>query len=111
MRPNAANGCWRGGKMRVEWFPEAEQDLAEIVEYIFQHNPSAALQIEDSILSAAQNLSSTPYMGRPGYSFGSRELVVHPNYMLVYRISEPTVLITAVVHTSQLYPDGKKSAR
>lgn len=97
--------------MRVEWYPEAEADLEEIVGYIFQHNPTAALQIEDLILSSAQNLSSTPYMGRPGYSFGSRELVVHPNYMLVYKICEPVVFITAVVHTSQLYPDGKKSVR
>lgn len=97
--------------MQLEWYPEAEMDLDEIVGYIFDHNPSAALQIEDLILSAAQNLSSTPYIGRPGYSFGSRELVVHPNYMLVYRISEPKVFIMAIVHTSQQYPDGKKSAR
>ena len=35
--------------MRVEWYPEAEADLEEIVGYIFQHNPTAALQIEDLI--------------------------------------------------------------
>jgi plasmid stabilization system protein ParE len=28
--------------MRVEWYPEAEADLDEIVRYIFQDNPAAA---------------------------------------------------------------------
>lgn len=97
--------------MRVEWYPEAESDLDEIIEYIFQQNPTAAIQLEDLILTSAQNLSFMPYVGRPSYSFGSRELVVHPNYMIVYRISETSVFITAIVHTRQLYPDGKKSTR
>jgi toxin ParE1/3/4 len=97
--------------MQVRWYPEAEDDLDEIVRYIFQHNPVAAFQLEDSLLDAAKNLAAMPYMGRLGRVFGTRELVVHPNYMLIYRIDDPVVHITAVVHTSQHYPDGKKSTR
>lgn len=90
--------------MRVEWYPEAEADLDEIVRYIFQDNPAAAFQLEDSLLNAARNLSATPEMGRVGRVFGTRELVVHPNYMLVYRIDDPIIYIAAVVHTRQQYP-------
>ncbi|RKV82997.1 MAG: type II toxin-antitoxin system RelE/ParE family toxin [Neisseria sp.] len=90
--------------MRVEWYPEAEADLDEIVRYIFQDNPAAAFQLEDSLLNAARNLSATPEMGRVGRVFGTRELVVHPNYMLVYRIDDPIIYIAAVVHTRKQYP-------
>ena len=90
--------------MRVEWYPEAEADLDEIVRYIFQDNPAAAFQLEDSLLNAARNLSATHEMGRVGRVFGTRELVVHSNYMLVYRIDDPIIYIAAVVHTRKQYP-------
>ena len=90
--------------MRVEWYPEAEADLDEIVRYIFQDNPAAAFQLEDSLLNAARNLSATPEMGRVGRVLGTRELVVHPNFMLVYRIDDPIIYIAAVVHTRKQYP-------
>lgn len=97
--------------MRVEWYPAAEDDLDEIVRYIFQHNPVAAFELEDRIISAAQNLGLMPYMGKPGHAFGTREFVVHENYTIIYKIKDPELYITAIVHNRQLYPDGKKSAR
>lgn len=97
--------------MKVEWYPEAEADLDEIVRYIFRYDPAAAFELENRIITAAQNLAAMPYMGSPGYVFGTREFVVHENYTIIYKISEPTVYITAVVHNRQLYPDGRKSAR
>ena len=97
--------------MRVEWYPEAEDDLEEIISYIFPHNPVAALQIEDLLMNAAKGLAVMPEMGRLGRAFGTRELVVHPNYMLIYRVNVPIVYITAGVHTSRHYPESWKSSR
>ena len=35
---------------------------------------------------------------------GTRELVAHPNYVIVYRVSETTVEIVNVLHARQQYP-------
>jgi plasmid stabilization system protein ParE len=35
---------------------------------------------------------------------GTREAIVHPNYILVYRVGEKAVEIVAVVHARREYP-------
>lgn len=91
--------------MQVKWRDKALADLDIIVRYIFQENPAAAFDIEDLILNGVQNLSQFPYLGRVGLVFGTRELVIHPNYIVVYRIDEPLVQIISVVHTRRQYPN------
>ncbi len=91
--------------MQVKWTDKALADLDIIVRYIFQENPAAAFDIEDLILNGVQNLSQFPYLGRVGLVFGTRELVIHPNYIVVYRIDEPLVQIISVVHTRRQYPN------
>lgn len=43
-------------------------------------------------------------MGKPGRIMGTRELVVHRHYFLVYELHTDTVYILAVVHTSRQWP-------
>ncbi|WP_066570565.1 type II toxin-antitoxin system RelE/ParE family toxin [Snodgrassella sp. CFCC 13594] len=90
--------------MLIKWSDNALIDLDIIVRYIFQHNPVAALEIEELILDSVQNLGTTPYIGRIGQVFGTRELVVHPNYMIVYCINDHMLEIAAIVHTKRHYP-------
>ena len=40
---------------------------------------------------------------RPARVPGTREAIVHPNYILVYRVGE-TIDILAVLHSRQQYP-------
>lgn len=91
--------------MQIRWSDNALADLNSIVRYIFQENPVAAFDLEDMVLSSTQNLLQFPYSGRIGHVFGTRELVVHPNYMVVYRIDAPLIQIISVVHTKKQYPD------
>ena len=35
---------------------------------------------------------------------GTREAVVHPNYVLIYRVGTETVEIVSVLHARQSYP-------
>jgi plasmid stabilization system protein ParE len=42
--------------------------------------------------------------GRPGRRAGTREMVVHSNYILVYRVEEKLVRIVNVLHTRRQYP-------
>lgn len=90
--------------MQVKWSHQAEDDLDQIVRYIFEFNPVAAFELEEQIFNATRTLVQFPDSGRLGQVFGTREWVVHPNYMIVYKITETAVLIAAVVHTKQRYP-------
>ena len=43
-------------------------------------------------------------MYRPGRADGTREAVVHPNYLLIYQVVSGTIEIVNVVHARQNYP-------
>ncbi len=90
--------------MQVKWSQQAEDDLDQIVRYIFEFNPVAAFELEEQIFNATRTLAQFADSGRLGQVFGTREWGVHPNYMIVYKITETAVLIAAVVHTKQRYP-------
>lgn len=90
--------------MQVKWSHQAEDDLDQIVRYIFEFNPVAAFELEEQIFNATRTLVQFLDSGRLGQVFGTREWVVHPNYMIVYKITETAVLIATVVHTKQRYP-------
>ncbi len=91
---------------RLFWLPSAELALEEIVDYIAIDNLDAALALGDRIVSAIEsNLPEHPNMGRPGRVEGTRELVVHRNYIVVYRVKGNDVIILDVVHAAQMYPE------
>lgn len=90
--------------MRVIWTTEAEQDRDDIWNYIAADNLSAATLMDELFSSAAARLGSHPLLGRPGKIPGTRELVPHENYLLVYEIVQNTVWILALVHTARQWP-------
>jgi toxin ParE1/3/4 len=49
-------------------------------------------------------LAEHPFLFRPGRVPGTRELVAHPNYIIVYRVLVDRVEIVSVLHARQLYP-------
>jgi len=88
----------------VQWLTKARNNLATIIEYIAERNDVAALELQEDIERAASQLPQHPYLYRPGRVAGTREIVVHPNYMIVYRIRPTVIEIVAVLHTRQQYP-------
>lgn len=85
------------------WRAEARADLVVIVSYIADRNLSAAERLSAAITHTAEQLPAHPYIHRPGRIPGTREAVVHPNYILVYRVGE-TIDVLAVLHARQQYP-------
>jgi plasmid stabilization system protein ParE len=69
----------------VRWSEEATTDLVEIIDYIDQRNPVAAQNLFSAIVQSAQSLPLMPYIFRMGRVPGTRELVVHPNYIVFTR--------------------------
>lgn len=77
--------------------------MTEVIDYIEQYNPASAASLHRTMVAAAEGLSSMPYGFRQGRLSGTREMVVHPNYRVVYRVMEQ-VEILIVLHTRQEYP-------
>lgn len=91
---------------RIVWRPIAEADLDSIIDYIAQDKLIRAeefgQELRDKILALAQNpkLGRT---GRPGLPSFLRELVVHRNYSVFYRVLDEACIveIMRVKHTAQ----------
>jgi toxin ParE1/3/4 len=90
--------------VKVEWSTDAANDLRNIAEYIAQHNPRAAAALDTALSDAAADLVHFPLRGRAGRIVGTRELLAHPHYRLVYSIVGETIWIEAIVHTSRQWP-------
>lgn len=86
------------------WKPAALADRRGIIEYIAQDNPLAAIELGDLLIAQAEQLDQHPTSGRIGRVKGTRELVVHPNYILVYRIVGKTAEVLRVKHAAQRWP-------
>ena len=85
------------------WLEEALDDLEGIIDFIEMHNPAAAARLGSAIRNTAERLPDHPYMYRTGRVPGTREALITPNYVLVYRVTD-AVEIMAVLHTRQQYP-------
>ena len=90
----------------IRWTDEASTDLVEIIDYIEQRNHSATLH--SSILRAAESLPSNPLMFRSGRVLETRECIVHPNYLIVYRVGIETIDVIRVLHVRQEFPDTSR---
>ena len=90
--------------MKLLWAPEAQQDRADIWDYIAADNPLAAVKMDALFSDTAARLLSHPKLGRPGQIAGTRELVVHESYRLVYELVDQSIWILALVHTARQWP-------
>ncbi|WP_422135354.1 type II toxin-antitoxin system RelE/ParE family toxin [Endozoicomonas sp. ALD040] len=89
--------------MRVIWTPEASQDRMDIWDYLVAKNSQAAIDMDERFSEAAEILGTHPMSGHRGKISGTRELIPHEHYRLVYEIAADTVWVLALVHTSRLW--------
>jgi toxin ParE1/3/4 len=90
--------------VRVIWTPEALQDRVDVWDHIAADNPPAAARMDELFSAAAARLANHPKLGRPGRIQGTREVIPHENYRLVYEISGESVWLLALVHTARQWP-------
>lgn len=86
------------------WRPTAIADRKQITAYIAQDNPQAAIEMGDMLIEKAKQLDEHPKLGRVGRAKGTRELVAHPNYILIYRIVGEVAEVLRVKHAAQKWP-------
>jgi toxin ParE1/3/4 len=92
----------------VQWLAKANINLATIIAYIAERNDVAASELQNDIERAVSQLPQHPYLYRPGRVAGTREIVVHSNYVVVYRVLPTVIEIVAVLHSRQQYPAAAK---
>lgn len=91
--------------MKLHWQERALIELDEALAYISERNPDAAYKlVQDIFASVKRNLPDNPNIGRPGRVENTRELVVHKNYIVAYRINRDEIEILSVTHAAQLWP-------
>jgi toxin ParE1/3/4 len=90
----------------IEWRVGARNDLVEIIGFIAQNNPTAARRVKNMIDAATVPLAEHPYLFRRSERVpGAREVIAHPNYVVVYQVTATKVEVLAVAHTRQPYPE------
>ena len=72
---------------RVRWTRRSLADMDRIIAHISQDDPRAGHELARIFRARAENLRSHPYLGREVIPSGRRELIVHKNYLLTYRIT------------------------
>lgn len=90
--------------MKLVWSAQARQDLEDIIGFIADDDPLAALDLDTHILAMAHKLEIFPKLGKPGLLPETRELVLHRHYLMVYTLREESVYILAVLHTARQWP-------
>ncbi len=91
--------------MTARWTRAALSDLAAIHAHIAVDNASAANVLRDRTVGFVETtLTVQPGIGRPGRVEGTREAVIHPNYIMVYRVKAGAVEILVVRHVARRWP-------
>ena len=94
----------------VVWTRIAENDLSEIIHYIAEDRPQAAMKILKRIKKKASDLYSFPEKGRivPELRdqgiFHYRELVISP-WRLIYRVAKQHVFVLSLIDSRQNVED------
>ena len=90
--------------LRLDWSPEAVEDLESIASYIERDSAWYAKAVISKIVETAETIADFPELGRAVPEVGDpavRERLVY-NYRLIYRLESERVLVAAVIHGSRL---------
>ena len=90
--------------MKLSWTDESIADRIDIHDYIEAGNPAAALVLDEYFSKTAERLQHHPMLGRAGRVNGTRELVAHESYILVYDIVGDELRILRVLHAARQWP-------
>ena len=87
--------------MLIKWTKTALASVDEIASFIAKDNPTRATSFVLELQAAVTNLQAHPGMGRAGRVPGTRELVLHKNYIAIYRVRGDDVEILRLHHSAR----------
>jgi len=92
---------------KIEWLPEATQDVARLRQFIKNENPRAAKKAGQRILKAVNLLIKNPEAGMPCQDEDCemfKDLYApfgKGGYTIRYRLEQHTILITRIWHSRE----------
>ena len=92
--------------LRLRWSRRALGDLARIAQHIAADRPLAAAEFVADVRDRVARLEGFPMLGRPGALEDTRELVMHRNYLVTYRVRVDEVQVLQVWHVARDRPRG-----
>lgn len=95
---------------RVQWSKGAENDLRGIIHYIAAESPLTAIKILRKLRNTADKLKLHPKRGRivpelKVYATSHYQEVILPPWRIIYRISDHSVYILAVIDSRRNVED------
>jgi len=88
----------------VIWTRDAKNDLQAIFNYINERNPWAAERLADAIRASTAPLHEHPCLYRRSQRVpGCREIIVHTNYIVIYRVDPDCIRVIRVVHARRVH--------
>jgi toxin ParE1/3/4 len=88
--------------MKLRWTRRALADLRRLAECIeADGKPQAAAAFVTELMAKVARLEEFPLMGRTGKLEDTRELVVHRNYLVTYRLRADEVQLLQVWHVAR----------
>ncbi|MFZ3114424.1 MAG: type II toxin-antitoxin system RelE/ParE family toxin [Syntrophales bacterium] len=97
-------------KYEIIWTDVAENDLKDIIEYIYIDNHKNALTVLKNVKQSASNLCTLPERGRIVPELQEqgilqyRELIIPP-WRLIYRIDERKIYVLSVIDSQRNVED------
>ena len=79
-------------------------DRDDILVYIAQDNPVAAIDLDLEFAAKAENARLRPKLYKAGRVRGTRQIVLRPNYVMVYRVTSDVVEVLRVLHATHRWP-------
>ena len=88
--------------MKLRWTQRALADLQRLADRIAANDkPIAAQAFVEAIADKVGRLQQFPLMGNQGRLEDTRELVVHKNYLVTYRLHGEEVQVIQVWHVAR----------
>jgi addiction module RelE/StbE family toxin len=96
-------------QLELRWRPLALADREAIMTFIAQDNITAAIELDMLFEEKAEIARKRPTLYKAGRVKGTRELVVRPTYVMVYRVLPDAVEVLRVLNTAQQWPSVEAS--
>jgi toxin ParE1/3/4 len=87
--------------MSIKWTRTALASVDQIAGFIAKDNPTRATSFVLELQAAVTRLQVHAGMGRAGRVPGTRELVLHKNYIAIYRVRGDAVEILRLHHVAR----------
>jgi addiction module RelE/StbE family toxin len=87
-------------ELKLVWTNRALARLDSIAAYIAKDSPTRATSFVQELRKKVDILKSQQ-LGTAWHIFGSKQYVLHPNYIAIYRVKHGELQILTILHSAQ----------